>query len=204
MHERQLHLRRTHQAPGTAAVLFFFVTHHCRAADGAHRRHHKGFGVCRTSLGQYPHDFRNHVAGAPHHNRITDHEPQFRNMIRIVQRGVTHVDATHEHRFKPRHGRHASRAPHLHVDRLHHRQGFFGRVFMRTRPTRFPGNKAQTVLQFKVIHLVDDAVDFKGKRRTNFRHLPVKRGQRSRPRHAFSDVRHRKPQRLQFVQKFRL
>ena len=84
VHQRELSLRGTNQSARAPRILLLLVTHHGRAADWADGRHDEGRCVFRALVDHHTHNFRNHIAGAAHHNRIPDQKPQFLDVVLIV------------------------------------------------------------------------------------------------------------------------
>ena len=204
MHKGQLHLRGAHESPGAAAVFFFFVTHDSAAADRAHRGHHKRPCVLRALFGEHPNDFRNHISGTAHNDGVSDHEAELGNMVGVVKRCISDGCAPHKDGRETRDRRHAARAAHLHVNGLDDTQSFLRRILVRAGPARFPRHKPQALLLVKGIHLVDNAVNFKGKCLPDLGHVIMKFGERRR---ALSDTAfrgHRKTRGLQLVKELRL
>ena len=204
MHEAKLHLSSAVKPPGAAAVLFLFVPDHGRTADGTGFGHLEAPGVFGTALGDRAHDFGNHVPGAAHDDGVADRKVQGRDVVFVVKGRVRDRDAPDEDGRKTRDGREFSRAPHLNVDRLEDREGLFGRVLVGAGPAGLAREKAEFALERKVVHLVDDAVDFEGKRGALGQSRLVKGGERFGTLHDAAEFRDGKTHFLEALEHRRL
>ena len=92
-----------------------------------------------------------------------------------MQGGVGNDDAADVDRFQIRHRGEGAGAPDLDADAADGCQRLFGRKFVRHRPARGAGKKAQPFLQDNVVDFVYHAVDVIGKGSANFRQSGKKR-----------------------------
>ena len=134
-----------------------------------HTGHFAGISKTAASAGRSsaPHrdDFRNHVAGAAHDDRVADAHVLAPQLALVVQRGVGHRHAADEHRLQPRHRRQRAGAADLHLDAEHLGGLLLGRVLVREREARRARDEAEALLPVEPVHLVDHAVDRVGQLR---------------------------------------
>jgi hypothetical protein len=110
---------------------------------------------------QHRHHLGDHVARAAHDHRVAHAHVLAAGFVLVVQRGVGHGDAAHEHRRQLGHRRELAGAAHLHVDGQHGGQLLLRRVLVRHGPARLAGDKSPAALQRQAVDLVDHAVDVK-------------------------------------------
>jgi hypothetical protein len=159
MQQRLLALRRTEQAARAPRDRFVGQPLDRRAAFGALRRQDELPGARLARARHDANDFGDHVAGAPHDDRVADAHILAPHFVLVVQRRVGDGDAADEHRLQPRHRRDRAGAAHLHVDREHLGGHLLGRKLVRKCPARLARDEPELALQRGRVDLVDDAVD---------------------------------------------
>ena len=119
-------------------------------------------GVLGAPLGDRAHHLGNHVAGAVDHHAVADADVQPADLVDVMQGGVADRDAAHLNRLQLGHRGQRAGAAHLPVHLVEHGDLFRWRVFQCHRPSRFPGPKAQHVLELDRVHFKDHAIDLVG------------------------------------------
>jgi hypothetical protein len=94
-------------------------------------------------LGQHRHHLGDHVARAAHDDRVAHAHVLAAGFVFVVQGGVGHGHAAHEHRRQLGHRGELAGAAHLHVDVQHGGELLLRRVLVRHGPARLAGDKAQ-------------------------------------------------------------
>ncbi len=156
---RFLALRGTVQATGAARHGLSLGLDDVRAANRAGGRQRGADRAVGAPFGQDAHDLGDHVARPPHVDGVADVHVLALDLVHVVQRGVTHGHAAHEHGLQARDGRHRPGAADLELDRLDDGQLFLGGKLVRNRPARGAGDESERALQVEGVDLVDHAVD---------------------------------------------
>ena len=159
MQQCLLALCGTEQSADATGHRFALAPLHCRIADRASQGHHELALLTTATFNQYPHHFRNHIAGATHHHHITQTHILAAQLVFVMQRGVSHGDTAHQHRLQPCHRGQGASATDLHIDTQHRGQRLFGRELVRQSETRGARDKTELLLLRKIINLVHHAID---------------------------------------------
>ena len=130
-----------------------------RAAHGALLRQHDGARTAHAFLRDHAHEFRDHVAGTTHDDRVADADVLARDLVHVVQRDVADGYAADEDGHDVRDRRERAGAADVEPDVLHHRRLFLRRKLVRDGPARRARDESEVALPVEAIDLVDDAVD---------------------------------------------
>ena len=207
-----LALRTAEQAAGAAVV-------HCRLRSrAAMSLPHTGAVArpcaCTVRRGTYPRwrstgkllqqprptTSGDHITGAPHDHGVAHAHVLAAGFVFVVQRGVAHGGAAHEHRLQLGNRRELAGAAHLHVDVAHHGHLLLRGVLVRHRPARLAAHEAQALLQRAVVDLVDHAVDVEGQRVALGAHRLVEGDEAFGALHSSAVLAHRQAHGLQRVE----
>ena len=105
-----------------------------RAARRALGRHDELALLAGAQAGDGGDHLGDHLARAPHDNRVADQHPFALDLVGVVQRGHRYGHAAHAHRLEHRERRHRARAPHAHHDVLRLRRLLLGRELVGDGP----------------------------------------------------------------------
>ena len=147
------------QAAGTTVVGFTLFTYSRAVTHRADLRHGKHGGIGLTFFHQHGYDFRDHITGAAHDDRVTHTHVFATRFVFVVQGGVGHRHAADKHGGQFGNRCQFAGTAHLHFNRQHRGELFLRRVFMGYSPTRLAADKAQLLLQGQTVNLVDHTVD---------------------------------------------
>ncbi len=148
------------QAAGAACYRLAFLAHHVRAAYRTPGWQHvlRRFRR-RTAFQHHAQHLGNHVAGAAHDHGVAHAHVLAPHFVFVVQRGVGDGDAADRYRHQARHRGDGAGTAHLHLDRLHRGQCFFGGEFMGQREARRTRDETERALVFQPVDFIDHAVD---------------------------------------------
>ena len=121
-----------------------------------------GFLVTVARVCDRANDVRDHVAGALDQHTIAHADILFRDVIKVVQRGLFDGHTANFHRFQHGIGRQHARAPHVHADVIQLSGYFLRREFQRDRSARVLAHESQLFRQAQIVQLDHHAVDVEG------------------------------------------
>src|SRR5205814_1469902 len=135
------------------------LTRRMAAADRTDLRHLVRLRPLGPALQNHAYQLRYDVAGALHHDGVTDPHILARDLVLIVHRDVLHHDAADRHWLDMGDGSERAGAPDIDGDALDLALCLLGGEFVGDRPARAARHETKPVLQIQAVHLVDDAVD---------------------------------------------
>ena len=154
-----LALRWAEQAAGAAMVDATTFAQHSAGAHRADLGHAEVGYVDGARRSHAADDLGDHVARAAHDDLVADAHAFAPQLEEVVQGGVAHRCAAHEHGLELCDGRELARAPDLDVDAAQQRGLLLRRVLVRHRPTWLARDEAQAALQLDTVDFVDHAID---------------------------------------------
>ena len=107
-------------------------------------------------------DLGDHIACTLNHDPVARAHAKARNLVRVVQGGVTDDHTADRHRLQLRDRGQLSGAANLNVDIVERGLRALGREFVRDRPARGARHETEALLPVETIDLVHDSIDVEG------------------------------------------